>query len=321
VKTALAGNDEVAIVGRSFNRMARSIERNISDLQAGEKELRRAHDELEQRVMERTTELAVARDHALEASRTKSAFLANMSHELRTPLNAIIGYSEMLEEEAQDAGYDDFVCDLKKIRNAGTHLLSLINDILDLSKIEAGRVEIYLENFTVKDVLQDVVTTIQPLVTKNHNTLKVNVSDSVGSIRADLTKVRQSLFNLLSNACKFTENGTIRLCVAIDNVHGMDWIYFNVQDSGIGMSARQIDKLFVEFSQADSSTTRKYGGTGLGLAISRRFCQMMGGDITVDSSPQVGSTFTMRLPVEVKPVSHNNKPSAKSKELIAVSHP
>jgi len=241
-----------------------------------------------------------AREAAEAASRAKSTFLANMSHELRTPLNAIIGYSEMLAEDFEgEEGLEGFVPDLQKIRAAGKHLLSLINDVLDLSKIEAGKMELYLETFEVSRLIEDVVSTVQPLVEKNANTLEFHRADDLGTMHADLTKVRQSLFNLLSNASKFTEQGTITLDVVRETVDGTDWVTFRVSDTGIGMTPEQIEKLFQAFSQAEASTARKYGGTGLGLAVTRRFCQMMGGDISVESELGVGSTFTIRLPAEV----------------------
>jgi signal transduction histidine kinase/DNA-binding response OmpR family regulator len=233
------------------------------------------------------------------ASQHKSQFLANMSHELRTPLNAIIGYSEMLQEEAAELGQEDFLPDLQKINAAGKHLLALINDILDLSKIEAGRMDLYLESFDLVPMLCDVVTTVQPLVEKNANTLAVHHAADLGAMRADLTKVRQALFNLLSNACKFTTQGTITLEVGRDTADGAAWLTFRVSDTGIGMTPAQMGKLFQAFTQAETSTTRQYGGTGLGLAISRHFCQMMGGDISVESALGQGSTFTIRLPAEV----------------------
>ena len=233
------------------------------------------------------------------ASRYKSEFLANMSHELRTPLNAIIGYSEMLEEEAQDLGHEPFIPDLQKIHGAGKHLLSLINNVLDLSKIEAGKMDLYLEDFEVVPMIQEVVTTVKPLVEKNANTLKLEYADGVGSMRADLTKVRQTLFNLLSNACKFTQGGVISLRATRERLDGARWITFRISDTGIGMSPEQSSKLFQAFTQADASTSRRYGGTGLGLAISQKFCHMMGGEIIVDSALGQGSTFTVRLPAEV----------------------
>jgi signal transduction histidine kinase/DNA-binding response OmpR family regulator len=240
------------------------------------------------------------KSQALEvASRHKSEFLANMSHELRTPLNAVIGYSEMLQEEAEDLGQEDFIPDLQKINAAGKHLLGLINDILDLSKVEAGKMELYLETFSVPTLVRDVTAIVHPLVEKNANALQVQCADDLGNMHADLTKVRQALFNLLSNACKFTEQGTIALDAAREAVDGADWLVFRVSDTGIGMTPEQMGRLFEAFSQADASTTRKYGGTGLGLAISRKFCQMMGGDITVESEYGKGSTFTIQLPAEV----------------------
>ncbi|NJK35998.1 MAG: response regulator [Oscillatoriales cyanobacterium SM2_2_1] len=241
-------------------------------------------------------ELSLARDQALEASRTKSTFVANMSHELRTPLNAIIGYSEMLQEDASDLGEMEFVADLQKIHRAGKHLLYLINDILDLSKIEAGKMELYIENFDIYALIRDTVTTIRPLLEKNANHLVVECPDEIGSMRSDITRLRQSLFNLLSNACKFTKEGTITVTVERQHRRTGDWIQFAVQDTGIGMTPAQIEKLFQPFTQADSSTTRQYGGTGLGLAICQRLCRMMGGDITVESEFGQGSTFTIFLP-------------------------
>ena len=233
------------------------------------------------------------------ASRHKSEFLANMSHELRTPLNAIIGYSEMLQEEAADLGAESFGPDLAKIHAAGRHLLELINAVLDLSKIEAGKMDLYLEDFSVPTLVRDIAAVIHPLAQKNGNRVEVVCPDDAGDMRADLTKVRQALFNLLSNACKFTDRGTVTLTVAREPGDGGDWLSFRVRDTGIGMTAEQMAKLFQEFSQADAATTRKYGGTGLGLALSRRLSRMMGGDITVESAPGAGSTFTMRLPATV----------------------
>jgi signal transduction histidine kinase len=230
-----------------------------------------------------------------DASRHKSDFLASMSHELRTPLNAIIGYSEMLQEEADDLGEGAFLPDLQKINAAGKHLLGLINDILDLSKIEAGKMDLFLEDFSVPDLVRDVAAIVQPLVEKNANRLVVSCPDDLGTMHADLTKVRQALFNLLSNASKFTDYGTIALSVTRED----DWLTFAVTDTGIGMTGEQLGRLFEAFSQAEASTRSKYGGTGLGLAISRQFCRMMGGDITVESQSGRGSAFTVRLPAVV----------------------
>ncbi len=240
-------------------------------------------------------ELLRTKEAAETSSRTKSQFLANMSHELRTPMNAILGYSEMLQEEAQEDGLDGFVSDLQKIQGAGKHLLALINDILDLSKIEAGKMDLFLEDFPIADMAAEVAATVEPLITKKNNVLHVHCPPEIGTMRADLTKVRQSLFNLLSNAAKFTEGGVITLDVRRDGGE----LLFAVRDTGIGMTQEQIAGLFEAFSQADASTTRKYGGTGLGLAITRRFCRLMGGDCTVQSTPGEGSVFTLRLPVVV----------------------
>ncbi len=242
-------------------------------------------------------ELLRARRAAETASTSKSQFLANMSHELRTPLNAIIGYSEMLQEQAEAEGdkASAYVPDLEKIRSAGRHLLSLINGVLDLSKIEAGRMELFLETFSVAEVLRDVTTTVQPLIDKNHNRLVTEIGGAGGMVRADVTKVRQVLLNLLSNASKFTDHGEIRLTAR----RAGDDIVYEVKDSGIGMTPAQTAKLFEAFAQAESSTSKKFGGTGLGLAISRQFCRLMGGDLTVASALGEGSTFTVRLPARV----------------------
>ena len=230
------------------------------------------------------------------ASRAKSIFLANMSHELRTPLNAVIGYSELLQEEAEDLGYQNFVPDLEKIRMAGKHLLGLISGILDFSKIEADKMELHLETFDIVALIRDVTTTIQPLVEKNGNTLTVRCADDLGAMHADRTRVQQVLFNLLSNATKFTDGGAITLTAVRE--HG-EWICFSIVDTGIGMRPEVVENLFEVFTQADTSTTRKYGGTGLGLAISQRFCKLMGGEISVESEVGKGSTFTVHLPARV----------------------
>jgi signal transduction histidine kinase len=251
-----------------------------------------------------------ARDAAEAASRAKSAFLANMSHELRTPLNAIIGYSEMLQELAEDEGHTGFAPDLRKIHMSGRHLLALISDILDLSKIEAGKMELHQEQFEIRPLIEEVVSTVRPLAARRANQLFVNVEHGVGRMSADMTKVRQSLLNLLSNACKFTHDGTITLRVSVrdapdpapagaggrPDAGSSSLVVFEVEDTGIGITPAEQARLFEPFTQADASTTRKYGGTGLGLAITRRFCQMMGGDVLVASAAGQGSTFTIVLP-------------------------
>jgi PAS domain S-box-containing protein len=245
---------------------------------------------------EAEAELERARESAEQANIAKSAFLANMSHELRTPLNAILGYSEMLMEEAADLEQRALLPDLKKINSAGSHLLGLINDVLDLSKIEAGRTEIFAEDIDVETLLNEVAATAQPLVLKNSNQLVVERVNKLGLAHQDLTKIRQALLNLLSNAAKFTENGTITLRAGRDARRTGDWLRLEVIDTGIGIPADKIETLFEEFTQADVSTTRKYGGTGLGLAISRRFCRMLGGDVVVKSEPGKGSRFSISLP-------------------------
>ena len=264
-----------------------------------EKELKESLAEKLREAEIREKELAEARAAAEDANKAKSLFLANMSHELRTPLNAIIGYSEMLIEDAEDFHQPECVPDLEKILLAGKHLLTLINEVLDISKVEAGKMELYLESFDVTALVQETISTIQPLVEQNANRLSVRCPENLGSMYADVTKIRQMLFNLLSNACKFTEHGSISLTVTRQQKAQGDWFTFEISDTGIGMTREQITKLFQAFTQADSSTTRKFGGTGLGLAISKRFCQMMGGDITIESEYGQGATFTLNLPAYV----------------------
>ena len=229
-----------------------------------------------------------------EASQHKSQFLASMSHELRTPLNAIIGVTEMLQEDAEALKQDTEPLD--RVLGAGRHLLALINDILDLSKIEAGRMELNLETFPLPPLIDDVVKTIESLTAKNGNQVVVRCEGALGMMHADQMRLRQALLNLMSNANKFTEKGTVTIAAHQEHDNGRDWVTLSVADTGIGMTAEQMGKLFQEFSQASSATASKYGGTGLGLVISRRFCQMMGGDITVSSEPGKGSVFTVRLP-------------------------
>jgi signal transduction histidine kinase/CheY-like chemotaxis protein len=244
-------------------------------------------------------EVAQAKEAAESANRTKSLFLANMSHELRTPLNAILGFSEMLQEEAVEKELQDFSADLQKISTAGKHLLGLINDILDLSKIEAGKMELHLEIFDIASLIAEVASTIEMQVEKNGNTLDILCAPDIGFMRGDLGKVRQGLFNLVANAAKFTHGGQIRVQAERQMMDGSAWILFRVSDTGIGLSSEQIVRLFQSFTQADASTTRKFGGTGLGLALTRRFCQMMSGDVSVHSVLGEGSVFTIKLPATI----------------------
>lgn len=311
----VSGNREISELAEGFNEMTNELKvlydslssrneelsQEIKIRESAEKELKKHRDHLEDLVEKRTLDLATARDAALDASRSKSLFLANMSHELRTPLNAIIGYSEIMMEEAVETGEKDGLDDLEKIHYSGRHLLTLINDILDLTKIEAGKMDLYEEWFDVGAMLKGIVDTIQPLYMKNNNKIEVNCPDDIGDLYADLTKIRQALFNLLSNAGKFSPGGKVVLSVRREVENGQELINFSVKDDGIGMSQEQQDRLFEAFSQADPSTTRKFGGTGLGLVISQHFCNMMGGDIQIVSAQGQGSTFTISLPVKKGP--------------------
>ncbi|WP_414475074.1 response regulator [Microvirga sp. M2] len=258
--------------------------------------LQQLNNHLEELVRQRTAEVAAARDEAIQASQAKSNFLASMSHELRTPLNAIIGYSEILLEETDDLVRPEFRPDLEKIRGAGKHLLGLINDILDLSKIEAGKMDLFLERIDVSALVADVSATVQPLMTKNGNMLDVHCGLDLGVAHSDQTKIRQILLNLLSNAAKFTKGGRIVLSARQSIREDRDCLEFEVSDTGIGMTIEQMAKLYSPFSQADVSTTRNYGGTGLGLAITKHFCLMLGGDVTVRSELGKGSSFIVTIP-------------------------
>ncbi len=244
-------------------------------------------------------ESIAAKKEAEESNQTKSIFLANMSHELRTPLNAIIGYSELLQDVAEDVEVEeDFVPDLKKINGAGEHLLNLINDILDLSKIEAGKMQLFPEDCEVDNLIEEVSTTVSPMMGKNGNQFKIDSEENLGSIKVDTTRLRQVLMNILSNAAKFTQKGEVLLKVFRDKCEENDWMIFRVKDTGVGINPEQINNLFKSYAQADPSVAKYYGGTGLGLAISQSFCYMMGGAISVESALGDGSTFTIKLPAK-----------------------
>ncbi|MBM3824434.1 MAG: response regulator [Verrucomicrobia bacterium] len=295
-------------LARSFGRSVQRVEQQAALLATSNDQLREAHGRLEKSNAElgaAKQEAERSREEAVKASQWKSAFLANMSHELRTPLNAIIGYAELLREEAPEMGAAAIVPDLDKIHSAARHQLALINDILDMSKIEAGKMTLFVEEFSVARLLEEVRTIVAPLIERRQNAFRVAAGPELSSMRSDQTKVRQILFNLLSNAAKFTENGKIELqvqAVAED-------IVFTVTDTGIGMNADQMNRLFQAFTQAEAAIQAKYGGTGLGLAISQKFCEMMGGDIRAQSTVGQGSIFTVRLPRQIPEFTPPPKPS------------
>ena len=307
---------ETGVLVEAFNSMLTTIQQRDAELVVAKTTAETARERLaeinvmleevnhtlEQKVQDRTAELEKMMLTAKDANQAKSSFLAKMSHELRTPMNAIIGYSEILLEDATDTGNQSAVDDLGKILGAARHLLGLINDVLDLSKIEAGRMDLFLENFDVGTLVREATTTVAPLIEKKHNRLVIECPANIGRMVADTTKLRQVLLNLLSNASKFTANGQITLVVSREFAGPQEFIFIKVKDTGIGMTTEQMSRLFHTFSQADASTTAKFGGTGLGLAISRQFARLMGGDVTAASEPGKGSVFTVRIPVQVAPV-------------------
>jgi signal transduction histidine kinase len=265
-------------------------------------ELKLLKSSLQEQIKTRTMQLSAALEASEAASQAKSLFLANMSHELRTPLNAIIGYSEILEEEVQDGNVSSEILlpDLSKIQFSARHLLGIINNILDVSKIEAGKMELNLQDVDFNPIIAEAVSAIKPVIKKNHNNLKIRIPKQNSILYTDSFKVRQILINLLDNANKFTEKGTITLAVNYRDRDGEDLISFSVSDTGIGIAPQQVELIFQAFSQVDFSHTRKYGGTGLGLTIVRQFCRLLGGDIHVSSELGKGSTFTVELPVIVR---------------------
>ncbi|MEM9483655.1 MAG: ATP-binding protein [Cyanobacteria bacterium P01_F01_bin.116] len=285
----VVSQDEIGFLAQAFNRMAQQLKESFAALELN-------NQELEARVKERTAELEEAKDAAESATRTKSTFLANMSHELRTPLNSIIGYSEILQEEAEMSGDDSSIPDLLKIQGSSKHLLNLINSILDLSKIEAGRMELCMEPVNVADLVQDVLDTIHPVAEAKSNNIVVNSDITVDIIESDSDKLRQCLLNLLSNANKFTEEGQLTLSLKTIDYQTENYLEFTVADTGIGMEPEQLEKVFEAFTQADISSTRRYGGTGLGLTITREFVRMLGGTISAQSELGKGSTFTILIP-------------------------
>jgi signal transduction histidine kinase len=306
-RATIEQRDETGTLANSFNTMAAQVsslmqrlEARTRDLEIENNERRRAEhalqqyrDHLEEQVAQRTAEIE-------QVNQAKSRFLANMSHELRTPLNAIIGYSEMLQEDAAGQGHSEIAADLGRIRSAGGHLLALLNDILDLSKVEAGRLDLHFETFDLSNLISEIVDTIRPAAEQNGNNLVVSCAPDLGTIHSDPTRLSQILLNVLGNACKFTHQGRVTLDArptpAGPHEAPGPWIEIQVHDTGIGMNAEQMARIFEPFAQADASTTRQYGGTGLGLAITRHLCRLLGGEITATSVPHEGSTFTVRLP-------------------------
>lgn len=304
---SIGGGAEIEAMVDAFNGMLATVERRTGELALATEELAHTNRTLEEKVQERTVELEHAVIAARDASQAKSSFLAKMSHELRTPMNAIIGYSEILLEDAEDDEDEATAADLGKILAAARHLLGLINDVLDLSKIEAGRMDLFVEEQSVSGLAEQVYSTVAPLVAKGANEFVIDCDPDVGVIRVDATKLRQILLNLISNAAKFTEKGTITLKVRRTNPGTHARIQFLVTDTGIGMTPEQSAKIFEAFTQAEASTASKYGGTGLGLAITRQFTELMEGSIEVESEPGKGSTFTVDLPVSVDDKTHQRR--------------
>jgi signal transduction histidine kinase/DNA-binding response OmpR family regulator len=295
-------NTSYAIEAASLHKLISDQNKNLEEIvQKRTQSLEEQTHELKQEVAYRRLaeeSLVVAKEEAERAARAKSDFIANISHEFRTPLNAILGYCEILQYETKKFNRPDIIEDLKSIEVSGRHLLVLFNDILDFSKIQAGKMDLNLEDFKVLSLVEDVMSTIRPLARKNRNTISVTSQGNVRTMFSDSGRVRQVLLNLLSNACKFTEDGSVSLKVSSETMDQTEWLTFSVSDTGIGISQKMITQLFKEFTQAENSTARKYGGTGLGLAISRRLCQMLGGDITVKSEPGKGTVFIAKLPAD-----------------------
>ena len=301
VKTGLKGNDEIARLGQTFDEMVVSIKRTVAALKSRETDLKKAHGDLEDRVRERTEELAEARDQAVRASTTKSEFLANMSHGLRTPLNAIIGYSELMLEEMEYNDNDDYIGDLNKINSSGKHLLGLVNNVLDLSKIEAGKMRVHLGVVHLNSLVELVLNNTKPLLEKKQNTFELDDCATAQELWTDEAMLSQTLINLMGNAAKFTEDGKISLSIEDEARDGIEGLRFTLSDTGIGISREQISNLFEQFEQADTSYTRKYEGTGLGLTISRHFIKLLGGDIWATSEPNKGSQFYIWVPIRSVP--------------------
>ncbi|MEM7793775.1 MAG: ATP-binding protein [Cyanobacteria bacterium P01_C01_bin.118] len=300
----VVSQDEIGLLSQAFNRMAQQLKESFAALEM-------SNQELEARVKARTAELEEAKDAAESATRTKSTFLANMSHELRTPLNSIIGYSEILQEEAEMAGDEISIPDLRKIQGSSKHLLNLINSILDLSKIEAGRMELCLEPVNLADIVQDVLDTIYPIAEPKFNTIEVDTTNSAETIESDPDKLRQCLLNLMSNANKFTKNGQLSLTLKTITDADDTYLEITVADTGIGMEQHQLKTIFEAFTQADTTSTRRYGGTGLGLTITREFVRMLGGTISAQSEVGKGSTFNILIP-QVIPVPQRELASVKT---------